>query len=125
MSDTTKDPTTGRNPAGELLAFTIEHEIARAKSEPLWASHDRFAISLAKHRDVTVNVMLLRKGAHLHQHQARGSVTVQVLSGSVRFTAHGQEKILSAGMLAVVDKEISHSVQAIDESALLLTAALP
>src|SRR6266849_9679397 len=65
MSDTGKDPTMGRKPAGELLAFAIDHEIARAKGEPQWASHDRFARSLAKHRDLTVNVMLLRKGAHL------------------------------------------------------------
>ncbi len=125
MSDTGKDPTMGRKPAGELLAFAIDHEIARAKGEPQWASHDRFAISLAKHRDLTVNVMLLRKGAHMQEHQARGSITLQVLSGAIRFTAHGHEKTLTAGMLAVLDKEVPHSVQAIDESALLLTAALP
>jgi len=116
---------TGRNSAGELLAFAIDHEIGRAKGEPQWASHDRFARSLAKHRDLTVNVMLLRKGAHLQEHQARGSITLQVLSGAIRFIAHGQEKTLTAGMLAVLDKEVPHSVEAIDESALLLTAALP
>ena len=125
MSDTGKDPTTGRNPAGELLAFGLDHEVARAKSEPRWASHDRLAQSLAKHRDLTVNVMLLRKGAHLQEHQARGSITLQVLAGVIRFIAHGQEKTLTAGMLAVLDKEVPHSVEAIDESALLLTAALP
>jgi quercetin dioxygenase-like cupin family protein len=125
MSDTGKDPTTGRNPAGELLAFALDHEVARAKGEPQWTSHDRFAQSLAKHRDLTVNVMLLRKGAHLQEHQARGSITLQVLSGAIRFIAHGQEKTLTTGMLAVLDKEVPHSVQAIDESALLLTAALP
>jgi quercetin dioxygenase-like cupin family protein len=124
MSDTGKDPTAGRNPAGELLAFAIDHEIARAKSNAQWASHDRFAMSLAKHRDLTVNVMLLREGAHLQEHQARGSITLQVLSGAIRFIAHGQEKTLTAGMLAVLDKEVPHSVEAIDESALLLTAAL-
>jgi quercetin dioxygenase-like cupin family protein len=115
----------GRNPAGELLAFALDHEIARAKSEPQWASRDRLAMSLAKHRDLTVNVMLLRKGAHLQEHQARGSITLQVLAGVIRFIAHGQEKTLTAGMLAVLDKEVPHSVQAIEESALLLTAALP
>jgi hypothetical protein len=82
MSDAGKDPTMGRNPAGELLAFALDHEVARAKGEPQWASHDRFAMSLAKHRDLTVNVMLLRKGAHLQEHQARGSITLQVLSGA-------------------------------------------
>ena len=125
MSDTDKDPTMGRNPAGELLAFTIDHEIARVKSEPQWASHDRCVQSLVKHRDLTVNVMMLRKGAHLQEHQARGSISLQVLSGAIRFVAHGQEKTLTAGMLAVLDKEVPHSVQAIDESSLLLTAALP
>lgn len=124
MSDTPKDPATGRNPAGAMLAFTIDGEVARAKAEPQWAKADRFAVSLVKHRDITVTVLLLRKGAHLKEHQARGSITVQVLDGAVRFTGGADTATLQRGMIAALDKEIPHSVEAVEDSTLLLTAAL-
>jgi quercetin dioxygenase-like cupin family protein len=125
MTDTTKDAQAGRNPAGELIAFTIEDELAKAKNHPHWASNDRFAHSLVKHRDLTVTLMLMRKGAHLHEHQARGSVTVQVLSGAIRFKARNGERELTPGTIAVLDREIPHAVEALAESAFILTASLP
>ncbi|MGH7932865.1 MAG: cupin domain-containing protein [Candidatus Binataceae bacterium] len=124
MSDASKDPATGRNPAGAMLTFTIDDQIARAKAEPQWAKADRFAVSLVKHRDITVTVLLLRKGAHLKEHQARGSITLQVLEGAVRFTGGGDAQALRRGMIAALDKEIPHSVEAIEDSTVLLTASL-
>ena len=125
MADSTKDDKTGRNPAGEVLAFSIAAEVARAKTQPQWSASDRFALSLVKHRDFTVTTLLLRKGAHLPEHHANGSISVQVLTGAIRFGAAGEQKVLTAGMLCVLDRAIPHSVEALEESAILLTAALP
>jgi quercetin dioxygenase-like cupin family protein len=121
----TKDEKSGRNPAGELIAIRLGDEIARAKAQPQWSSGDRFAASLVKHRDFTVTVMLLRKGAHLHEHTARGSISVQVVEGAIRFRGGASEATLTAGMVCVLDREIPHAVEAIEESTLILTAALP
>ena len=120
-----KGDKTGRNPAGEPIAIRLDDEIARAKANPQWSSGDRFAVSLVKHRDLTVTVLLLRKGARLNEHTARGSITVQVIAGAVRFRAAGDEKTLAPGMLCVLEREIPHAVEALEESTLLLTAALP
>lgn len=125
MADSAKDDKSGRNPAGEVLTFTIEAGVAHAKAQPQWSAGDRFALSLVKHRDLTVTTLILRKGAHLKEHRAHGSVSVQVLAGAIRFSAVGAQKTLAAGMLCVLDKEIPHSVEALEESAILLTAALP
>lgn len=122
MADSVKDETTGRNPAGEMLSFTLETQVERAKAE---RAGDRFGLSLVKHRDFTVTLLLLRMGAHLQEHRARGSISVQVLSGAIQFIAAGEERSLTAGMLCVLDKEVPHSVKALEESTLLLTAALP
>lgn len=125
MPEAPKDEKTGRNPAGELIAFKLDDEIARAKSQPSWSTGDRVAASLVKHRDLTVTVLLLRKGARLNEHTARGSISLQVVAGAVRFRAAGDEKTITPGMLCVLDREIPHAVEALEESTLLLTAALP
>ena len=125
MVDSTKDAETGRNPAGEMLTFAIDAELARARSQPQWSSGDRVAHSLVKHRDLTVTALLLRKGAHLREHHAPGSIAVQVLSGAIRFTAAGSANTLTPGMVCVLDREVPHAVEALEESAILLTASLP
>lgn len=125
MAEASKDEKTGRNPAGELIAIRLEDEIARAKAQPQWSSGDRFAASLVKHRDLTVTVILLRKGARLNEHTARGSISLQVIEGAVRFRAAGDEKTLAPGMVCVLEREIPHAVEALEESTILLTAALP
>jgi quercetin dioxygenase-like cupin family protein len=125
MADVSKDDKSGRNPAGEMIAIRLDDEIARAKAQPPWSSGDRFAASLVKHRDLTVTVLLLRKGARLNEHTARGSISLQVIAGAVRFRAAGDEKTLAAGMLCVLEREVPHAVEALEESTLLLTAALP
>lgn len=124
MAETTKDPSTGRNPAGELLTFVIGDEIGRVKADTHSSTNDRFAHTLAKHRDMTVTMMLLRKGAHLHEHQAHGSIALHMLSGSIRFRARDDERQLTAGTLAVLDAQVPHSVEALEDSVILLTAAL-
>jgi len=120
-----KGEKTGRNPAGEPIAIRLDDEIARAKANPQWSSGDRFAVSLVKHRDLTVTVLLLRKGARLNEHTARGSISLHVVEGSVRLRAAGDEKTLTPGMLWVLEGEVPHAVEAIEESTLILTAALP
>ncbi|MGH7058190.1 MAG: cupin domain-containing protein, partial [Acetobacteraceae bacterium] len=96
-----------------------------ARSAPQWTGHDRSARSLVKHRDLTVTLLLLRKGARLAEHQARGSFSLQVLEGSVSFNAGDEVLTLEHGSIAVLEREVPHSVEALADSALLLTAALP
>ena len=125
MGEQGKDDKAGRNPAGALTSFTLEEALRTARATPQWASGDRFANSLVKHRDFTITLMLLRKGAQLNEHRARGSISVQLLAGAIRFAAAGAVKDLHAGMMCVLDAEIPHAVEAVEESAILLTAALP
>ena len=125
MSDVSKDEQTGRRPAGEVVVFNLQDEIQRARNEPQSEADDRNAISLVKHRDFTVTLLMLRKGAHLHEHSVKGSVSVQVISGAIRFSVAGNPKTISPGMICVIDREIPHSVEALEDSTFLLTAALP
>lgn len=122
-SNAEKDERTGRNPAGRMVAFDLDDEIRTAIKG--LQSQDRGAVVLVKHRDLTVTLLALRKGAHLHEHSAKGSVSVQVIAGVIRLNASGEEKTLSSGSVCVIDREVPHAVEAMEDATMLLTAALP
>lgn len=125
MSNTADEKNRAGTPAEGFGAFSIANEIARAKASPQWASGDRFAASVVKHNDFSLTILLLRKGAHLPEHRARGSISVQVLEGSIRFSAAGEDKTLGPTMMCVLKGEMLHAVHALEDSAILLTAVIP
>jgi quercetin dioxygenase-like cupin family protein len=124
MTEKHKDPATGENPAGALLCFELSEEI-KAMQSGAQSGRDRVGRSLVKHRDLTVTLLFLRQGAQLAEHQARGSIALQVLDGSVRFNADGKAVTLGRGELAVLEHEVAHAVEALADSTLMLTASLP
>jgi len=123
MAEEQKDKTESSRTDG-FSTFKLEDQIVHAKSQPSWNANDRFATSFFKHRDLTVTLLLLHKGARLNEHTARGSISLQVIAGAIRFRAKGREQTLTSGMLCALDREIPHAVEALEESTLLLTAAL-
>ncbi len=112
-----------RPAAGGMITINIAGEIARIKSTPEWQSGDRHAVSLIKDDALNILLMILKKGARLHEHRTKGPVTVQVVSGSIRFSA-GSERIISAGEMVGLDRNVAHSVEALEESALILVTAI-
>ena len=103
------------------VTVDVKAEIARLKSEPAWASGDRHGTSLVKGAGINVALMLLKKGAKLQEHHTRAPITVHVLEGRINFIASAKPHLLTAGMLLALDRAISHSVEALEDSALLLT----
>jgi quercetin dioxygenase-like cupin family protein len=74
---------------------------------------------------VCVVLMLLGKGIKISEHQAAGPVTFHVLSGSVTFRAGDRAERLGSGGLIVLESAVAHEVEALEESACLLTLAGP
>ncbi len=106
---------------GGLVAVDIRAEIARLKGEPAWASGDRHGSSLVKGDGINVALMMLKKGAKLQQHHTRAPITVQVIEGRINFIAKGKTQLVTAGTMVALDRAIEHSVEAVEESALVLT----
>jgi quercetin dioxygenase-like cupin family protein len=106
---------------GGLIAVDISAEITRLKSEPAWADNDRHGSSLVKGDGINVALMMLKRGAKLQEHHTRAPITVHVIEGRVNFVANGKTQLVTAGMLVALDRAIEHSVEALDESALVLT----
>jgi quercetin dioxygenase-like cupin family protein len=106
---------------GKQIAVDIRAEIARLKSEPAWAANDRHGSSLVKGEGINVALMMLKKGAKLQEHHTRAPLTVQVVDGRVNFTANGKTQAVAAGTIVALDRAIEHSIEALEESALVLT----
>lgn len=113
-----------RPAAGGMVTIKIADEIAHLRDAAEWTSGDRHAVSLVKDDALNVLLMILKKGSHLHEHSTKGPITVQVVSGSVRFSSGSDHRTISAGEIVALDRDIPHRLEALDESALILTTAI-
>jgi quercetin dioxygenase-like cupin family protein len=113
-----------RPSAGGMLSLNIMDEAERLKAQSEWSSRDRLAVSLVKDDALNILLMVLKKGARLPEHRAKGPIVVHVLSGSVRFMAGNKSAELAQGSIAALDREIVHELEALEESIVLLITAI-
>lgn len=113
-----------RPTAGGMITVNFADEIARLKNAAEWKSADRHAISLIKDNALNVLLMALKKGAHLHEHRTKGPIAVQVISGAIRFSSGSDQRTISAGEMVGLDRGVPHSLEALEESALILVTAI-
>jgi quercetin dioxygenase-like cupin family protein len=112
-------------PVVPLLHIRFREQLERLKQEPAWRSGDRNAITLTKEPHLRVVLIAMKKGARLHEHRASGPITIQATSGSLRLAIGDQVLELKPGEVAVLESAIEHEVEALEESALLLTLVKP
>jgi quercetin dioxygenase-like cupin family protein len=110
--------------AGEMVSFNVMEEAARLRAKPEWLSRDRLAASLVKDDALNILLVVLKKSVRLTEHRTKGPVAVYVLFGSVRFFAGSEEVELSSGSMAALDRNIAHTLEALEESTVLITTAI-
>lgn len=109
-----------------ILRFNLAAEIAHLHQQEAWSQGTGpSSTTLVKHPDLRVVLVALRKGETLAEHQTVARITVQVLTGALRLRLPGGIENLSAGQLLVLDRELTHNVEALADSAFLLTLAWP
>ena len=106
------------------MEFDLQAEIHRLQAEATWSTGHN-ARTLVKYDDVRVVLIALQANARLPEHKTEGRVTIHVLSGHVQVKAAGRTFNLRHGGVLALDRGMSHDVEALDESALLLTIAWP
>jgi quercetin dioxygenase-like cupin family protein len=104
-----------------LMSFATEQEIAKLKASDQWRRESRAALTLVKTPAVTIVLVALHAGAVMKEHHAEGPITLAVLEGAIRFKTAAEEPVLRRGGLLALADAIQHEVEAIEESAFVLT----
>jgi quercetin dioxygenase-like cupin family protein len=107
-----------------MAHFDLNQEIADAAARKPWPS-GQYAKTLFKKHDFRVVLISMEPGAHMKEHHADGTISVQILKGKVRMNIGGKPHELTAGNLFTLGASIRHDVEAIDDSAFLLTISWP
>lgn len=107
-----------------MLSFDLNAEIAALRGEGAWQG-GRDSKTLVKNGDFRIVLTVLKRGARLHEHKAAGRISVHAVAGHIRM--HAQDKVfdLPAGHLLALDRGVAHDVEALEDSAFLLTIAWP
>ena len=78
-----------------------------------------------KYDDLRVVLTAVKEKVRISEHKTEGRISVQMISGHVRMSASGRTFDLRAGSLLALDRGILHDVEALEDSAFLLTIAWP
>lgn len=107
-----------------LLTFNLKALLTQIKSEDTWHTAQRSAMTLVRSPKLRVVLVALHKGTVIPSHHAEGPITIQVLEGQIKFTAAGQIVTLGTSQMLSLASELQHTVEAVEESAFLLTDAI-
>jgi len=108
--------------AEPLLQIDLERELQQLQLEDSWQRETgRSAKTLAKYPDFRIVLILMKSGTRMRQHRAEGRISIQQLKGQVCIHLADRTVNVSAGHLLVLDCGVLHDVEALEESALLLT----
>jgi quercetin dioxygenase-like cupin family protein len=112
--------------AEPLLQIDLERELQQLRREDSWQRETgRSSKTLAKYPDFRIVLILMKSGTQMRQHRAEGRISIQQLKGQVRIHLADRRVTLSTGHLLMLDCGVLHDVEALEESALLLTIAWP
>lgn len=109
--------------AEPLLRFDLDHELQQLRREESWERETgRSSKTLAKYPDFRIVLVCMKAGSHINDHRAEARISIQALEGKILLHVPDQKPIeLSAGQLMTLDCGIHHDVEALVESAFLLT----
>jgi quercetin dioxygenase-like cupin family protein len=85
----------------------------------------RGSVTLVKQSGMTIVLTHLHAGSRLEEHAAKGAASVQVLDGRVRMTIKDETLELNRGRLIAFDAGVRHTVEALEDSTLILTLVAP
>jgi quercetin dioxygenase-like cupin family protein len=110
--------------AGPFLEFDLAREVEQLRGEPASASGHN-AKTLVKYDDFRIVLTALKAHTCIPGHRNDGRISVQTVRGHIRMRALGRTFDLPAGSLLALDQGVPHDVEALEDSAFLLTIAWP
>jgi quercetin dioxygenase-like cupin family protein len=112
--------------AQPLLQFDLAAEIEQLRRQESWQrGTGRSSETLVKHPDFRIVLVAMKSNTEMKEHRAKGRISIQTIVGHVRLKLPQQTVEVPAGHLLVLDRCITHDVEAVEESVFLLTVCRP
>jgi quercetin dioxygenase-like cupin family protein len=103
------------------MSFDLEHELELLRQEESYFAGDRNARTLVKETGLHIVLTVMRSGAQLQEHKVAGPISIQTLAGRIRLRTLDEVVELPVGHIVTLVGGIAHIVEAVEESAFLLT----
>ncbi len=119
-------PSAGSGDAGlRRHAFDLSAELEYVRSAEGWQQGQHSARTLLKAPDLRLVLIAMHAGDRIEEHRAPGPISIHALSGHIRVTAASGVAELPAGHVLTLERDAPHAVDALADSAFLLTIAWP
>ena len=113
--------------ASEVIRRNIGSELQKLKKAPSWQRESgRSSETLVKYEEFRVVLVRMKSGSYMSHHRAEGPISIQAIQGKIRIhLPEDRIEDLEPGDLLTLDRCLEHDVEAVEESAFLLTIAWP
>lgn len=109
---------------GRSTEFDLRQEAEQLRQSPEWESGIARKV-LVRYPDLQVTLRRMKANTRIPEHHNPGRICVQTIFGHIRMHGDGKLFDLPQGKMLVLDRAITHDVEAVEESAFLLTVAYP
>ena len=124
--ESSKDLTRLPQLARPLLQFDLLEELRQLRHEDSWRRQTgRSSKTLAKYPDLRIILVLMKPNTQMNEHRAEGRVSIHPLLGKICIHLLDQKVNLEVGQLLVLDCGMVHNIEAVEESAFLLSVSWP
>ncbi len=104
--------------------FNLDEQLYELHRSPEWESGIARRV-LIRYPDFQITLRAMKAGTRIPDHHNPGRICVHTLRGHIRMHAAGKLFDLPQGKMLVLDRPITHDVEATEKSAFLLTVAHP
>ncbi|HEV2275673.1 MAG TPA: hypothetical protein VGR96_15985 [Acidobacteriaceae bacterium] len=108
----------------DIAQFDLAQEMHDSDQKKPWPM-GHLAKTLFKKTDFRMVLISMENASAIKEHHADGTISMHVLKGKLRFTAQDKSYDLGANDVLTLGASIKHEVQALEESAFLLTISWP
>ena len=108
--------------AAPYLEFDIARELQQLHGEAGWQTGHN-AKTLGKYDGLRIVLIALKARSKILEHHTEGQISIQTVVGHIEVRAEGRTFELRSGGLLALDQGLPHDVEAVEESAFLLTIA--
>jgi quercetin dioxygenase-like cupin family protein len=113
--------------AHKVIRRNIGNELERLKEATSWQRESgRSSETLVKYNEFRIVLVRMKPASYMSHHRAEGPISIHVLNGKIRVhLPEDRMEDLASGDLLTLERCLEHDVEALEESAFLLTIAWP